>query len=246
MKNINILIVEDEKLIALSLKRNLTDDGINVMAIADEGNLALELVHELKPDLVIMDVMIKGDLTGVDVSEKIREFSSVPIIFTSAVTTDDILTRAKAVRPYGYLVKPVNYDELKVSVEIAVSNYKYEQDLSRQKKFFCSCMEAIPAGVAIAGPDGNLLCCNHAFCLIAGGDPATIKGKNIRELMPCPEVDSILECQTEIDVPGEFPIVYLNKEGLNVPAQMNYNRVDDDIDEGILHIFSFPVEFLKK
>jgi PAS domain S-box-containing protein len=245
MKNINILIVEDEKLIALSLKRNLTDDGINVLAIADEGNMALELIRELKPDLVLMDVMIKGDLTGVDISEKIREFSSVPIIFTSAVTTDDILTRAKAVRPYGYLVKPVNYDELKVSVEIAVSNYKYEQELSRQKKFFCSCMEAIPAGVAIAGPAGDLLCCNHAFCLMAGGEPASVKGKNIRELIPCSEIEFIMENQESHDVPGEFPIVYSGRDGNSVSAQMNYNRVDDDIDEGILHIFSFPVKFPK-
>lgn len=241
MKNISILIVEDEKLIALSLKRNLEDDGITVLGIADEGRSALAMLHQLNPDLVLMDVMIKGDLTGVDVAEKIREFSPVPIIFTSAVTTDDILTRAKAVRPYGYLVKPVNYDELKVTVEIAVSNFKFEQELARQKRFFCACVEAIPAGIAIADETGSLLCCNNAFCALGGENPALLKGRDIRELILWNGLDELLK-QTGTSGPMEFNIADPQQATGYEQMLMTYNRVDDGDSEGILHIFTFTVK----
>jgi CheY-like chemotaxis protein len=118
----NIMIVEDEFIIAMETKSNLIDLGYNVTSIVDSGEKVIAKIKENMPDLILMDIRIKGKKDGIEVAELIRSdhSMSIPLIFLSAYAEDEKLDRAKLVYPSGYLIKPVQGRELKASIEMAI------------------------------------------------------------------------------------------------------------------------------
>ena len=122
MTKANIIIVEDEFVIAMETKSNLVDLGYNVTSIVDTGEKLIAKIKDEIPDLILMDIQIKGNTDGIEVAEFIRSnYSlSIPLIFLSAYAEDDKLERAKQVYPSGYLIKPVQARELKASIEMAL------------------------------------------------------------------------------------------------------------------------------
>ena len=126
MEKLNIFIVEDESIVAKDIQNSLTKLGYTVVGIANNGTDAIERIVELSPDLVLMDIMIKGDLTGIDVSEKIKEKINVPVIFLTAYADEGTLAKAKITEPYGYILKPFKEIDLHSTIEMAV--YKHQKD----------------------------------------------------------------------------------------------------------------------
>src|SRR6185503_3260654 len=126
MEKLNIFIVEDESIVAKDIQNSLTKLGYNVVGIANSGKDAIEKITQTNPDLVLMDIMIKGDLTGIDVSEKIKEKINVPVIFLTAYADEGTLAKAKITEPYGYILKPFKEIDLHSTIEMAV--YKHQKD----------------------------------------------------------------------------------------------------------------------
>ena len=114
-----ILVVEDEWLVAQGLKVNLTDMGHEVTGLAATGEEALKLVEERRPDLVLMDIMLKGDMDGIAAAAKLRRGYEVPVVFLTACADLPTLGRAKLVEPFGYILKPFEVRELRSAIEIA-------------------------------------------------------------------------------------------------------------------------------
>lgn len=131
MSKPRILIVEDENLVAIDIEEALISLNYNVIGIASTGQEALELVEERKPDLVLMDIHLgAGGMDGVDTSAKIREQHDTPVIFLTAFADKATLNRAKIVEPYGYVLKPFRYPELRTAIELAL--HKHAVDRERQ------------------------------------------------------------------------------------------------------------------
>ncbi|MCK4312318.1 MAG: response regulator [Candidatus Cloacimonetes bacterium] len=119
MEKKKILIVEDEKVIAQDIKNSLKAYKYSISAIVSSGEEALENIEKLKPDLIIMDIVLSGDLTGVEAAEQIKEKFGTPIIFLTAYADEDTLEGAIAADPYGYLVKPVREKDIIAAVKTA-------------------------------------------------------------------------------------------------------------------------------
>lgn len=132
MEKLNIFIVEDESIVAKDIQNNLIKLGYNVLGIANNGKDAIEQIKDLNPDVVLMDIMIKGDLTGIEVAEQIRKFVNVPVIFLTAYADESTLSRAKVTEPYGYILKPFKEIDLHSTIEMAV--YKHQKDAALQKE----------------------------------------------------------------------------------------------------------------
>lgn len=132
MEKLNIFIVEDESIVAKDIQNNLIKLGYNVLGIANNGNDAIEQIKNLNPDVVLMDIMIKGDLTGIEVAEQIKKFVNVPVIFLTAYSDESTLSRAKVTEPYGYILKPFKEIDLHSTIEMAV--YKHQKDAALQKE----------------------------------------------------------------------------------------------------------------
>lgn len=120
MQQKKILIVEDEGVVALSLQSLLTKMGYTIVGTAITGDEAIILAKEKHPDVILMDIHIKGSLDGIQTTEKINEFSDVPVIFLTAYADDETVSRALKTRSHSYLVKPVNQRELYSNIEFAI------------------------------------------------------------------------------------------------------------------------------
>src|SRR4030095_8867928 len=142
-----ILIVEDEKLVGMDVKENLIEMGYNVTDIVDNGEAAFESIKANRPDVIVMDIIIKGDIDGIETADIIRKQHGVPIIFTSANNDDYTLLKAKKVRPYSFLLKPVSSRELQIAIEIAAYKSKIEAELEESKEWFEITLRSISDGI---------------------------------------------------------------------------------------------------
>ncbi len=141
-----ILIVEDEALISEDLRTRLGRFGYEVAGTAATGAEALRLAESSKPDLVLMDIVLKGPLDGIETAMRISKRFGIPIIFLTAWADTDILARAKTAMPYGYLVKPIEDRELKAAVEIAIYKSEVEKRLVLADRY--EAVGRLAAGVA--------------------------------------------------------------------------------------------------
>lgn len=128
MEKIKILIVEDENILALGLKKKLEKLGYTVTDIASSGSETINKINENIPELILMDIVIKGDIDGIETAEEINKNFDIPIIYLTAYADDEILKRAATTRPYGYILKPYKEKELKANIEMAIYRKKSEKE----------------------------------------------------------------------------------------------------------------------
>jgi DNA-binding NarL/FixJ family response regulator len=121
-----IMVVEDEVVIALRLQQRLTSMGFDITGIAYSGEEAVETARGLRPDLILMDIMIPGKLDGIAAAKIIKAELDIPVVFLTAFSEDNIIERAKEAEPYGYILKPFQDREIKAAIEIAL--YKKEME----------------------------------------------------------------------------------------------------------------------
>lgn len=131
MNKSKIMIVEDEAIICQEMEYNLENMGYDVVATADNGEAAIELAEKHKPDIILMDIRIKGDMDGIEAAEIIRSRFEIPIVFMTAYLGHERIERAKITMPFGYLLKPIQERDLKVTIEMAL--YVAKVDVERRK-----------------------------------------------------------------------------------------------------------------
>ena len=120
MKPIKILIFEDERVAAETLAINLKQYNYQVVGIVNSGERIIEKIAETKPDLILMDIVLKGTMDGIATSKKIQRAYNIPIIYLSSCRDRDTLKRARETQPRGYLIKPYNPEDLKATIEAAL------------------------------------------------------------------------------------------------------------------------------
>ncbi len=164
MTTYNILIVEDEAIPAHYLKKILEQDGHNIIGIADSKESALKYFHRKSiPNLVLMDIKIKGNKDGIQTAKFIQLQANCPILFISAYTDDSFLQRAKDINSIGYLVKPIQAHTLLSTIEIGMSQFKQ----SMQKTFIKLCDNIIfDVNEQTLTKDRNIIDLSHFETLI--------------------------------------------------------------------------------
>jgi CheY-like chemotaxis protein len=118
----SIMVVEDENIIALDIKNRLGRLGYNIVAVVPSGEEAVKIAGKIKPDLVLMDIVLRGSMNGVETAERIVEETNIPIIFLSSFSDKDTLSKADKVTHYGYLIKPFNERELINKIDLISAN----------------------------------------------------------------------------------------------------------------------------
>ncbi|MEG4349578.1 response regulator [Microcoleus sp. LAD1_D3] len=134
MNPIQILVVEDEVIVAQDIAGRLKKLGYAVTATVSSGEEAIQKAIENPPDLVLMDIVLKGDMDGVTAAEKIRTNRNVPTVFLTAYADDQTLQRAKLTDPFGYIIKPFQQNDLRVAIEIALHRHEIETKMRESLK----------------------------------------------------------------------------------------------------------------
>jgi DNA-binding LytR/AlgR family response regulator len=141
MSKTNILIVEDESIVAKDIQMSLRKLGYNVVAICSNGEDAIRAAKEHSPDLVLMDIMLKGEMSGIEAAEQIRSRFNMPIIYLTAYADESTLSKAKITEPYGYIIKPFKEIDLRTSIEMAQYKHQKETDVRKERDFLYSIVE---------------------------------------------------------------------------------------------------------
>lgn len=133
MGAVNVFIVEDENIVAKDIEQSLKKLGYNVVGMASSGEKVKELLASgVLPDIFLMDIMIKGEMNGIEVAEFVKENYDLPVIFLTAYADENTLSKAKITEPYGYILKPFKEVDLHTTIEMAL--YKHQKTTEIKKE----------------------------------------------------------------------------------------------------------------
>lgn len=141
MAKTNILVVEDESIVSKDIQYSLKKLGYNVVGAAATGEKAVELAGETKPDLVLMDIMLKGEMSGIDAAEQIRSNYTIPVIYLTAYADEKTLAKAKVTEPYGYIIKPFKEIDVHTSIEMALYKHRKEYEIKKERDLLYSVVD---------------------------------------------------------------------------------------------------------
>ena len=144
-----IMVVEDEGVVAQDIKFTLKSLGYAIPAVATSGEEAIAKITEFSPDLVLMDIRLKGKMDGIAATKKINEDFDIPVVYLTAYADEKTLARAKKTMPYGFIIKPYEKNDLKSVIEVALYRHKREKELQIREKLSDRIFDRSPIGMAI-------------------------------------------------------------------------------------------------
>lgn len=136
MAKTSILVVEDEAIVAKDIQNSLKKLGYNVPSVEKTGEEAIEAAGTYRPDLVLMDIMLKGLISGIEAADQIKRRYEIPVIFLTAYADESTLSKAKVTEPYGYIIKPFKEIDLHTSIEMALYKHVKEQEVKRERDLY--------------------------------------------------------------------------------------------------------------
>lgn len=212
----SVLVVEDESIVALDIKTRLSSLGLTVSALVRDGRSAIQEAGEKRPDLILMDIEIAGDIDGIETAAYIAETYDIPSVFLTAFSDRKSLERAKKAGGYGYLLKPFQERELMIAVEIALFKHGAERELRINRKILDTTVNAIDEGVITTGSDGTVILLNRAAQSLTGWTGDSALGKPIGHVLREEPIDA-----TGGD--GEVPLgnaMVMRRDGTRFPARV--------------------------
>lgn len=141
MAKINVLVVEDESIVSKDIQHSLKKLGYSVVGAASTGEKAIELAKSTMPDIILMDIMLKGEMNGIEAADEIRKTCSIPVIFLTAYADESTLSKAKITEPYGYILKPFKEIDLHTTIEMAIYKHGREQEVVKERDLLFSLVE---------------------------------------------------------------------------------------------------------
>ena len=153
MSDTSILIVEDEAIVAADLASKLSGLGYQVVGTVADGEGAIALADQLRPQLVLMDVALKGQLDGIETAAMIRRDHDIPVVYLTAYSDRTTLDRAKRTGPFGYVLKPFDEQDLATQIEMALYRHQADRQLREQREWLRVTLHSI--GDAVIATDAE-------------------------------------------------------------------------------------------
>jgi two-component system, cell cycle sensor histidine kinase and response regulator CckA len=178
-----ILIVEDEGIIADNIASRLRKSGYHVAGIADSAEEALIKVPAMKPDLILMDIHIKGALDGIETTKKLRESFDVPVIYLTAHTDPQTIDRAKRTGGFGFLTKPIDHRTLATTIEMATHKHRADREVRDQRAWMATALRTMADGMIIIDRDRRVQFLNGPAESLTGWSNADARGQDITAVL---------------------------------------------------------------
>ncbi len=182
MSKVQILVVEDEGLVARDIQGTLLNLGYAVPEIACSGEDAVQKVEENKPDLVLMDIVLQGEMDGISAAREIYSRFNVPVVYLTAHASEEVLKKAKATEPFGYIVKPFEERELKSVIEIALHKAEMERELVGNRDWFLTTLRSISDAVIATDMENCVKFMNRGAEDLTGWGQEEALGKQLKDI----------------------------------------------------------------
>lgn len=229
-----ILVVEDERITAEDIKNGLEDTGYRVPAMVSTGEDAIDKAGKLRPDLVLMDIKLKGKMDGIEAAEQIKLRYNIPVIYLTAYSDEYTIKRAEITEPSGYIIndetgivkKPFEKSELHNVIEITLHRHKMEKD---HDMLLSAMLKNINDAVISTNADGKILLMNSLAESFTGWNLNEAVGKEIREVFT--PVDNHYKSLHDFYKKNELltnKVILKSKQGENIPIKCNLKIIRDN------------------
>jgi hypothetical protein len=183
MNRARVLVVEDESIVATDIAETLNQLGYTVVDTCFSGEEAVQACLRERPDVILMDIQLRGPVDGVEAVREIHQQWNIPVIYLTAYSDDTVLGRAKVTQPYGYITKPFNSRELHSSIEMALYKHGMEQRLSESEELLSTTLSSITDAVITADRDGTIRFLNSAACALLVAAEADLVGRPLDQVL---------------------------------------------------------------
>ena len=251
MPKAQILVVEDENIVAKDLQQRLVALGYHIAGVASSGKEALQKAEETTPSLVLMDIRLKGAMDGVETAEELRRRFSIPVVYLTAYADNHTLQRAKVTEPFGYILKPFEERELHTCIEVALYKYDMERKLRESEQWLSTTLRCIGDGVMATDSSGRVKFLNPVAERLTGWKQADAIERDLSEVFHLLTHDELLHIPVQQIIregkAGERPTeaILLSKDtsGTSIECRAAPIRGDgDDTAAGVVLVFRDTTE----
>lgn len=248
MVTAKVLVVEDEVSVAEMLSSHLQRLGYSVIATVSSGLKAIDTALATHPDLVLMDIVLKGQMDGIAAASNIREQLDVPVVYLTANADEETLQRAKLTQPFGYLVKPFNERDLRATIEIALYQHRLEQSVREQREQLSAILQFMGEGVIATDRQGAVTFMNPTAETLTGWQRRAAIGRKVTEVFQLIDETTGLPAINPIETAmQEDRVVHLEeftalvtKDGNHIPISDSAAPINSKLGEvsGAILVFS--------
>lgn len=244
MANAEIMVVEDESITAADIEASLTRLGYRVPQVAHSGEEAIEKAASFRPDLVLMDIRLKGEMDGIQAAEQLRTRFGIPVTYLTAYADDATLARAQQTAPFGYLVKPFDERELHATIQMALHCRELERRAGESQTWLSSILGAVGDGIIATDADGHVRFMSRVAESLTGWRQPEAMGKPLaRVFCTAPLTENATEGTSDgprQPHPGEpEQLLLLHKSGKEVPIEMMASAAGDEKGEITGFVWAF-------
>jgi len=245
--NFKVMIVEDESIVAMDIKNRLEHLGYIITAIVFSGEDAIIRIVETSPDIILMDIMLNGEIDGIEAAEYIHRRFDIPIIYLSAYADEKTLSRAKVTKPFGYILKPFEERELHAAIEIAIYNHNLERELKESKNWLQAALNSIGDAVIATDRDGMIKLINPYAEALTGWRKEEALGKPlgmIFNIINGNTGEKVEDPKSKVYREGTFyglaiNTILIRKNRKEIPVDVIGSPIKDDRDNLIGVILTF-------
>ncbi|MDH4027345.1 MAG: response regulator [Nitrospirota bacterium] len=234
MSTAQILVVEDESIVAEYLSVSLQKMGYSVAAVVSSGEDAVRVAEAKRPDLILMDIVLRGDINGIEAAGRIHSACNIPVIYLTAYADEKMIGEAKLTEPFGYITKPFEYRELNSSIEMALYKHNVEKQLRESRAWLSAILGSINDAVVATDMNGHVLFTNSVADKMSGMEKEKAEGRGFEEVftllnentgdkMKFPS-DALFK---ETPVTGQAAYVLIQGSGTKITVDIRASRLKD-------------------
>ena len=242
-----ILIVEDESLIALEIETRLKKYGYEICGKATNSEETLKIVQTETPDLVLMDIMIKGKLDGIQTTKEINKLSNIPVVYLTAYVDQKTIDRAKETNPFGYLSKPIQERDLRSTIEMAIHKSQMETELKVTKNWLEITLASIGDAVIATDAEGKIKFLNEVAEQLTGWKHIDAMGLELSEVFSIEDeytgdkvenpVDIVLKTGEIVTLSNHTNLISKNGERRSILDSAAPIKDEKNIIQGVVLVF---------
>ncbi|MFA4876320.1 MAG: response regulator [Methanoregula sp.] len=207
-----ILVVEDSVITSTLIKKTLLALGYPVVAVADNGPESIALARLLRPDLVLMDIILKGTMTGIEAARQIKESLGIPVIFLTAQSDDATVADAITTEPFGYLIKPLEERSLKTTIQMAFYKHAMDEKLRERERTISVLLNAVPDALALLNRGHEIVAVNESMAEKLGHPCEALVGTTLEKAGPDRSIATLKDYLRDLHGTGN-PVWFEEKQG---------------------------------
>lgn len=216
----------------MELESRLREIGYGISGLAATGEEAIARAEKTKPDLVLMDIMLKGDMDGIEAASQIESLYHLPVIYLTANTDPVTIQRAKLSSPFGYLIKPFEEEALKVTIEMALYKHQMETKLRQSESWLNTMLKSVNEAIIAADSHGRINFLNRAAEDITGWSEHTARGKLMTAVFNIDLYELHGFERLNLLSPINEHAILVDKQGNRIPIEYSSTPIEDD--EGVV------------